>query len=97
MAGIKDSNIYMEAPKDVQQTILYLINVFDQIFLGKVLGEEFVINSDSEDWWYSYVRIVECNDEMVQKLNERYIDLLFKSDYNDDFKHKVVARFESGE
>lgn len=96
MAQVEDSELYKQSSEDVRKTLDYLKVAFKEIFPNEPVREEFEINSDSEDWWYSYVRVVECNSEEVQKLNEKYIDFLSKKNYIDDFENKIVARFETG-
>lgn len=55
----------------------------------------FEINSDAEDWWYSYVNVVSCSAEETQGLNEKYIDRLVCASYLDDVETKIIFRFES--
>ena len=93
------SNLYKLLDEKTRDAINYINKVAENIikqYRIEVIKEIFDTNSDMEDWWYSYVIVMNCKNNITQKLNETYIDNFIEENSLVDIENKIIFRFESG-
>jgi len=99
MNKIEDNKLYASLDKKTKaivDTIKRDTSTITKSSYIEVIDEFFEENSNLEDWWYSYVRVVNCVASNTLSLNEQYVDKLINKNYLDDINAKIIFRFESG-
>lgn len=95
----EDGYLYDTLSLNEKEILGYISNIIKNITHENeinILKETLYINSDEEDWWYSYTVVVDCDENTTAALNNVFVDALVAKNYILDIENKIISRLETG-